>query len=181
MIHRSHIDIQFVENGLPPKEKSSISKPVKPKRPRSRNQKRRSNQPAKASPNQQKSEPPQKKRKPSKPVSKPRKNPTPQKSKKPSEPKKRNKKLQSEVPQTPILVRGKVFKPILRKSKRRLEFGSYRKPSVKKPSAPQPLSPKPESRPSGRQSRDKTPQPQEMSWTPLLRRSARLKKTCQIL
>ena len=108
MIHRSHLDIRFVENSLPPKEKSSISKPVKPKRPRSRSQKRRSDQPAKV-------RAPTKKRKPSKPVSKPRQNPTPPKSKKRSEPKTRNKKLQSEVPQTPILVRGKVFKPILSK------------------------------------------------------------------
>ena len=92
--------------------------------------------------------------------------------------KKRSKKLQSQAPQTPILVRGKVFKSILRESKRKPKLEGHQKPTINIPSVPQPLSPKtPGSRIPERCSRDKTPEHHEMSRTPLLRRSIRLKES----
>ena len=92
----------------------------------------------------------------------------------------RLKKLQSKskTPQTPTLVRGKVFKPILKQSKRKPKLGSRRRPTSSIPSIPQPPSPDiPKNQGRKRRGRDKTPEPREVSRTPVLRRCTRVKKS----
>ena len=91
-------------------------------------------------------------------------NPSPQKAKKQKEPKKRRKQLQSKTPQTPTLVRGKVFKPILKQSKRKPKLGSRRRPTSSIPSIPQPPSPDIQKNPGRkRRGREKTPELPEVS------------------
>ena len=163
-IRIGHHYIRFVENGSRAQKVSSISKPAKRKQVRRRNQKRRSDLPSNPSLDQQKSEPPRKKRKPIESGSKSQDNPSPQKATKQKEPKKRRKPLQSKTPQTPTLVRGKVFKLILKQSKRKPKLGSRRRPTSSIPSIPQPSSPDiQKNQGRKRRGREKTPELPEVS------------------